>query len=97
MYVDDLIITGDSPKLVDSFIQVLAHRFSIKDLGTLSYFLGVEVVPNQQGLLLSQRRYILDILARTRMTDAKPVLTPLPTSPPLQLHSGSPLADPTEY
>ncbi|KAL5545552.1 hypothetical protein UlMin_005239 [Ulmus minor] len=31
------------------------------------------------------------------MTDAKPVLTPLPTSPPLQLHSGSPLTDPTEY
>ena len=31
------------------------------------------------------------------MTDAKPVLTPLPTSPSLQLHSGSPLPDPTEY
>ncbi|CAL8999726.1 unnamed protein product [Prunus brigantina] len=96
VYVDDLIITGDNTKMIDSFVDVLANRFSIKDLGQLSYFLGVEVVPNQHGILLSQRRYILDILARTHMTDAKPVLTPIPTSPPL-LKSGSALPDPTEY
>jgi hypothetical protein len=96
VYVDDLIITGDNTKMIDSFVDGLAHRFSIKDLGQLSYFLGVEVVPNQQGILLSQRRYILDILARTHMTDAKPVLTPIPTSPPL-LKSGTALPDPTEY
>ena len=63
--------------------------------GQLSYFLDVEVVPNQQGILLSQRCDILDILAQTHMTDAKPVLTPMPTSPPLMLKSGSPLFDPT--
>uniref|UniRef100_A0A2N9I718 Integrase catalytic domain-containing protein n=1 Tax=Fagus sylvatica TaxID=28930 RepID=A0A2N9I718_FAGSY len=96
VYVDDLIITGDNTKMIDSFVDGLAHRFSIKDLGQLSYFLGVEVVPNQQGILLSQRRYILDILARTHMQDAKPVLTPIPTSPPL-LKSGTALPDPTEY
>ncbi|BBH07832.1 transposable element gene [Prunus dulcis] len=96
VYVDDLIITGVHTKMIDSFVAVLANRFSIKDLGQLSYFLGVEVVPNQQGILLSQRRYILDILARTHMTDAKPVLTPIPTSPPL-LKSGTALPDPTEY
>jgi hypothetical protein len=96
VYVDDIIITCDNTKMIDSFVDVLAHRFSIKDLGQLSYFLGVEVVPNQQGILLSQRRYILDILARTHMQDAKPVLTPIPTSPPL-LKSGTALPDPTEY
>ncbi|CAL8156198.1 unnamed protein product [Prunus armeniaca] len=96
VYVDDLIITGDNTKMIDSSVDVLANRFSIKDLGQLSYFLGVEVVPNQQGILLSQRRCILDILARTHMTDANPVLTPIPTSPPL-LKLGSALLDPTEY
>ncbi|KAA8525964.1 hypothetical protein F0562_007936 [Nyssa sinensis] len=97
VYVDDLIITGNNPQLVDSFVITLAHRFSIKDLGQLSYFLGVEVIPNQHGILLSQRRYILDILARTKMTEAKPVLTPIPTSRPLMLTSGTPLTNPTEY
>ena len=82
VYVDDLIITGDNTQMINSFVDVLAHRFSIKDLGQLSYFLGGEVAPNQHEILLSLRRYILDILARTHMTDAKPVLTPIPTSPP---------------
>lgn len=98
VYVDDLIITGDSTSLVDWFVNLLANRFSLKDLGLLSYFLGVEVVPNTNGLFLSQRRYLLDILARTNMTQAKPVATPLPTgSSSLTLHSGTALSNPTEF
>lgn len=60
-------------------------------------FLGVKVVPTEQGTLLSQRRYIMDLLARTCKTDAKLVLTLIPTSPSLMLSSGSSLSDPTEY
>lgn len=97
VYVDDLILTGDNATKVNHFINTLAQRFSIKDLGFLTYFLGVEVVPNKQGLLLSQRRYIMDLLTQTKMKDAKTVLTPIPTSPPLMLNSGSSLSDPTEY
>ncbi|KAL6335439.1 hypothetical protein AAG906_029682 [Vitis piasezkii] len=67
------------------------------DLGHLSYFLGVEIIPNDHGILLSQRSYIVDLLTHTKMMDAKPIHTPLPTSPPITLHSGSPLKDPTEY
>lgn len=96
VYVDDLIVTGDNGSMINSFVAALAARFSIKDLGQLKCFLGVEVVPNQQGILLSQRRYILDILARAKMSDAKPVSTPLPTSPPL-LKTGPPLSDPSQY
>ena len=82
---------------MDHFVDRLAHRFSLKDLGPLSYFLGVEVVPHKNGILLSQRRYIMDLLTRTNMSGANPVQTPLPTSPPISLHSGTPLPDPTTY
>jgi len=95
VYVDDLIITGDDVHLVNRFINLLAHRFSLKDLGHLSYFLGLEILPTKQGYLLSQRRYLLDLLTRTQMTEAKSVVTPLPSGPPLSLHSGDPLPDPT--
>ena len=67
VYVDDLILTGDNATKVNHFIAILAQRFSIKDLGLLTYFLGVEVVPNKHGLLLSQRRYIMDLLTQTKM------------------------------
>ncbi|KAK0603909.1 hypothetical protein LWI29_010028 [Acer saccharum] len=97
IYVDDIILTGNSATHVNQFVDTLAHKFSLKDLGPLSYFLGVEVVPHKQGILLSQRRYIMDLLTRTKMTEAKPVQTPLPTSPPISLHSGTPLSDPTTY
>ena len=94
VYVDDIIITGDNDGFVQQFVTLLSQQFSLKDLGQLSYFLGVEVISHPHGLLLSQRRYILDLLARTNMMEAKPVLTPLPTSPPITLHTGSPLSDP---
>lgn len=97
VYVDDLIVTGSNPEFVQRFVDSLAQRFSIKDLGQLSYFLGVEVTPNSQGILLSQRRYILDLLAKTNMLAARPVITPLPTSPSLQSKAGTPLDNPTEY
>ena len=98
IYVDDIILTGSSDTLVSQFVDYLAQRFSLKDLGPLSYFLGVEVVPHRLGILLSQRRYIQDLLKRTNMADAKPVLTPLPTSSAvISLPSGTPLSDPTPY
>lgn len=94
VYVDDLIITWENATKVNQFIDTLAQRFSLKDLGLLNYFLGVEVVPNKQG---SQRRYSRDLLTQTKMQDATFLLTPIPTNPTLMLNSGSPLADPSEY
>ena len=74
----------------------MAARFSLKDLGELSYFLGVEVVPHPKGIFLSQKRYIADISCKANMDDAKPVATLLATHPPLTIH-GNLLNDPTEY
>ncbi|RVW91741.1 Retrovirus-related Pol polyprotein from transposon RE1 [Vitis vinifera] len=95
VYVDDIIITGNNVEAAQTFIQQLSQRFSLKDLGPLTYFLGVEVTSHTNGLFLSQRKYIADLLNRTHMTEAKPAPTPLATSPILTLQSGTPLFDPT--
>lgn len=97
IYVDDIIITGDNDDMVHMFVHLLSQQFSLKDLGKLSYFLSVEVLLNAHGILLSQQRYIMELLAWTNMTNAKPIATPLLTTPPITLHSGSTLSDPTEY
>ncbi|RVW94084.1 Retrovirus-related Pol polyprotein from transposon RE1 [Vitis vinifera] len=98
VYVDDIIIIGNSNDLVSQVVECLAQRFSLKDLGPLSYFLGVEVVSHRHGLLFSQRRYIKDLLTRTNMQTTKPVHTPLPTSSSsIKLSYGSPLSNPMEY
>ena len=97
VYVDDIIITGSVPHQVDDFIAVLSSRFSLKDLGPLSFFLGVEVTPHPHGILLSQRRYINDLLVRTKMSNSKPVATPLAATTSLKLTSGDVLSNPEDY
>ena len=54
VYVDDLILTGNDLGFINKFVSQLATRFSIKDHGSLSFFLGVEVIPSEDGLFLSQ-------------------------------------------
>ena len=97
VYVDDIIITGNTKSATQDFIATFSYRFSIKDLGSLHYFLNVEVLPHQHGLFLSQRQYIRDLLTKTQMFGINPVATPLATSPALTLNIGSIISDPLEY
>lgn len=97
VYVDDIIVTGSDSSSVAAVLSSLADRISIKDPTDLHYFLGVEATRTKQGLHLMQRKYILDRLAEANMVDAKPVSTPLPTTPKLTLHGGTKHDNPFEY
>lgn len=63
VYVDDIIITGSFSLEITYFKQQLSKRFHMKDLGVLKYFLGIEVAHGKDGLFLSQRKYVLDIVS----------------------------------
>ncbi|KAK0589247.1 hypothetical protein LWI29_011586 [Acer saccharum] len=97
VYVDDIIVTGSSLSQVHDFITALAHRFSLKDLGPLSFFLGVEATRSANGLFLSQHKYIRDLLTKTDMLEANTVSTPLSLSDSLRLVDLSAPADATKY
>lgn len=97
VYVDDIIVTGSSLSLVSACIHVLASRFSLKYLTDLHYFLGIKVTRTRTGLHMMQRKYIVDLLTKLHMLDAKPVSTPQATMPRLSLLSGTPLDDPKQY
>lgn len=97
VYVDDIIITGSSNALVNGVIHVLATRFSLKEPNDLHYFLGVEATRTSSGLHLMQRKYIIDLLTKTKMLDVKPVTTPMAASPKLTLQSGNPITDPRDF
>lgn len=72
LYVDDIVITGSDDKLVHNFIDELAQGFDIKDLGSLHYFLGLQVNPHNQGIHVSQLKYAYDLLVKHDMLLSKP-------------------------
>ncbi|KAL6323519.1 hypothetical protein AAG906_039096 [Vitis piasezkii] len=86
VYVDDIIITDTNTNIIQRYIDLLAQRFSIKDLSALSYFLSIEVLTTSSDVFLTQRRYISDLLPQTKMSGAKLVATPLVTDGNLTLH-----------
>jgi hypothetical protein len=68
VYVDDLVITGNNSSFVASVIQQLGAMFSLKDMGSLHLFLGVEVIPTTGCLFLLQHKYVRDLLAQTSIS-----------------------------
>lgn len=77
IYVDDLIIAGNDLKMVTKFKAYLSNCFKMKDLGKAKYFLGIEIARGPQGMFLTQRKYVLDIVAEAGLLGCKPVATPM--------------------
>lgn len=93
VYVDDLIISGNDSDAIHIFKQYLSTCFYMKDLGSLKYFLGIEVARNSTGIFLCQRKYALDIISEVGMLGVKPVDLPLDQNHTLHLADGPPLSD----
>ena len=92
-----MIITGNDIDGISVLKTELAIRFEMKDLGYLRYFLGIEVAYSPRGYLLSQSKYVADILERARLTDNKTVDTPIEANARYSSSNGLPLTDPTLY
>ncbi|KAM0053391.1 putative RNA-directed DNA polymerase [Helianthus debilis subsp. tardiflorus] len=80
VYVDDIIVTGNSDSQIKRVKTLLSDNFQIKDLGILKYFLVLEVVYDKSGLCLNQRKYCLELLTEFGYLGCKPVSTPIELS-----------------
>ncbi|XP_019157190.1 PREDICTED: uncharacterized protein LOC109153781 [Ipomoea nil] len=78
---------------VTALINKLALEFKVRDMGLPSFFMGI---PLSGGMLLSQQRYMKDILKRPGMVDCKPVATPVSNAKAVD-DAAVPYADPTQY
>ena len=81
LYVDDLIITGSDPNLINHVKSSLKNKFEMTDLGHLHYFLGLQVLQSKEGISLSQSKYACDLLRHFHMEDCKPTLLPFSLEP----------------
>ncbi|KAF7808519.1 Retrovirus-related Pol polyprotein from transposon TNT 1-94 [Senna tora] len=98
VYVDDVIVTGNSVEAIMNFVKTLNSKFSLKDLGPLHYFLGIQAQSlSDGGLLLTQTKYIKDLLLKVEMAGASPQKTPLTSSLRLSFHGSEVFEDPQKY
>ena len=77
LYVDDFIIAGADLDEIGHAKSQHAASFDMKDLGDLHYFLRIEVIRTPEGILISQRHYVLSMLFKFGMTECKSVSTAL--------------------
>lgn len=83
IYVDDILITGSSSSSITNLITILSSKFAMKDLGCLSYFLGLEALYHGSSIILSQTKYASDLLVKAGMQECKPSFSP-PSAKPTQ-------------
>jgi Reverse transcriptase (RNA-dependent DNA polymerase) len=69
----------------------LGKEFEVKDLGQLRYFLGIEIARGAEGIVLSQRKYVLDLLTETGMLGCRPAVTPIDQKFKLSAEAGEPV------
>jgi len=77
VYVDDIVLTGDDTVEMARVKEKLAVDFEIKDLRFMRYFLGMEVARSKNGIVVSQQKYIIDLLKETGMSGCRPADTPM--------------------
>jgi histone deacetylase 1/2 len=99
VYVDDIILVSSSDSAADRLVAALSGDFAVKNLGHLHYFLGLEVAHGEAGLMLTQKKYSLDLLRRAGMLKCKAATTPMSSTDRLSALDGDPLSadDATEY
>ena len=98
VYVDYIIVTSSNPIFIKSLVSKLNLEFSLKDLGDLDYFLAIEVKrQSNASLLLTQSKYIRDLLTNTKMDEANPISSPMVGGCKLSKTGSKDFSNPTLY
>jgi hypothetical protein len=97
VYVDDLVISRPKVSDICQFKLELKKKFSMSDLGLLSYYLGIEVKQETEGITLSQSAYAKKILESAGMWNCNPSATPMEARLKLYKRMEDDVVRPTEY
>lgn len=88
-----MLVTSNKAECLRHFIHNLQQQFTIKDLGILHYFLGIQVRRTLEGFFLNQEQYFTDLLAKYDMQHSSACPTPLAVGTDLYNPKSEPMSD----
>jgi hypothetical protein len=97
VYVDAIVLASNDSDAISSFTHLLNQQFKLKDLGSLNFFLGLEIVRKSTSIAICQQKYALEILEDSGLLAAKPVNFPMESNLRLSRDEGPLISDPTSY
>nr|GFD25250.1 uncharacterized mitochondrial protein AtMg00810-like [Tanacetum cinerariifolium] len=79
VYVDDIIFGSTNKELCKAFEKLMKDKFQMSSMGKLTFFLGLQVKQKEDGIFISQDKYVAEILRKFSFTDGKSASTPIDT------------------
>ncbi|CAN1298879.1 Retrovirus-related Pol polyprotein from transposon RE2, partial [Linum perenne] len=92
-----MILTGSDPTGIVDIRRIMSDHFKLKELGDLSYFLGIQVSRSSSGIFIHQEKYVVDLLKSVKMLDSRPCATPMESNLRLSRDEGELVPDPTLF
>ncbi|GKD93179.1 putative ribonuclease H-like domain-containing protein [Tanacetum coccineum] len=83
IYVDDIIFGSTNKDLCTGFEKLMKDKFQMSSIGELTFFLGLQVQQKEDGIFISQDKYVAEILKKFNYTDVKSASTPVDLEKPL--------------
>ncbi|GJS46318.1 putative ribonuclease H-like domain-containing protein [Tanacetum coccineum] len=83
VYVDDIIFGSTNKDLCTGFEKLIKDKFQMSSMGELTFFLGLQVQQKEDGIFISQAKYVAEILKKFNYTDVKSASTPVDLEKPL--------------
>ncbi|GJR82238.1 putative ribonuclease H-like domain-containing protein [Tanacetum coccineum] len=83
VYVDDIIFGSTKKELCTEFEKLMHKKFQMSSMGELTFFLGLQVTQKDDGIFISQDKYVDEILKKFGFLTVKTASTPMETSKPL--------------
>ncbi|GJS77553.1 putative ribonuclease H-like domain-containing protein [Tanacetum coccineum] len=83
VYVDDIIFGSTKKSWCDEFEALMKSRFQMSSMGELTFFLGLQVKQKEDGIFISQDKYVAEILKKFDFVNVKTASTPIKTQKPL--------------
>ncbi|GJY45186.1 putative ribonuclease H-like domain-containing protein [Tanacetum coccineum] len=83
VYVDDIIFGSTKKELCTEFEKLINDKFQMSSMGELTFFLGLQVQQKENGIFISQDKYVAEILRKFNYSDVKTASTPVDLEKPL--------------